>query len=112
MPLFSLSKRPPNEAPTWRAASIVTINKFEPASVDESNAQRVVKLKTQRGTRTSESVAHEGVHLDDCFAHMPMHTYIFAPSREMWPASSVNSRIGKVPLFNADGTPTSFLTAT
>jgi hypothetical protein len=24
---------------------------------------------------------------------MPMHTYIFAPSREMWPAASVNARI-------------------
>jgi Family of unknown function (DUF5906) len=34
-----------------------------------------------------------GVSLDDFHAHMPMHSYIFAPTREMWPASSVNARI-------------------
>jgi hypothetical protein len=36
---------------------------------------------------------------------MPMHTYIFVPSREMWPASSVNARLGWVPLCHPDGTP-------
>src|SRR5262249_35828688 len=33
------------------------------------------------------------VTLDDFYAYMPMHTYIFVPSREIWPASSVNARI-------------------
>ncbi len=36
---------------------------------------------------------------------MVMHKYIFAPSREMWPASSVNARLGSVPLLHRDGTP-------
>ena len=36
------------------------------------------------------------VALNDFYAYMPMHRYIFAPSRELWPASSVNSRIGPV----------------
>ena len=35
----------------------------------------------------------EGVSLDDFNAYMPMHSYIFTPSREMWPAASVNARI-------------------
>ena len=26
-----------------------------------------------------------------------MHSYIFAPTREMWPASSVNARIAPIP---------------
>jgi hypothetical protein len=43
----------------------------------------------------------EGVSLDDFHAYMPAHSYIFAPSREMWPASSINSRIAPVP--TADG---------
>ena len=30
------------------------------------------------------------------YAYMPLHKYIFAPSRELWPASSVNSRLGPV----------------
>lgn len=29
---------------------------------------------------------------------MPSHSYIFAPSREMWPASSVNARIPPIPI--------------
>ena len=35
----------------------------------------------------------EGVSIDDFNAYMPSHSYIFTPSREMWPAASVNARI-------------------
>jgi hypothetical protein len=38
----------------------------------------------------------EGVTIDDFHAYMPMHSYIFAPTGEMWPASSVNSRVPPV----------------
>jgi hypothetical protein len=34
-----------------------------------------------------------GVRLDDFYAYMPMHSYIYAPTRELWPASSVNARV-------------------
>ena len=34
-----------------------------------------------------------GVALDDFYAYMPGHSYIFVPTRELWPASSVNSRL-------------------
>lgn len=40
----------------------------------------------------------EGVSLNDFHAYMPTHSYIFVPSREMWPASSVNARIPPIPL--------------
>ena len=46
-----------------------------------------------------------GVTLDDFRAYMPTHSYIFEPSREMWPAGSVNSRIPPVPVCGADGKP-------
>ena len=36
------------------------------------------------------------VGLDDFYAYMPMHNYIFTPTRDMWPGSSVNSRIPPV----------------
>jgi hypothetical protein len=39
---------------------------------------------------------NEGVSLDDFYAYMPMHNYIFAPTREMWPAASVNARISPI----------------
>jgi Family of unknown function (DUF5906) len=45
------------------------------------------------------------VSLDDFYAYMPMHNYIFAPSRQPWPASSVNARLPPVPLFDANGRP-------
>jgi hypothetical protein len=47
----------------------------------------------------------EGVTIDDFRAYMPMHSYIYTPSRDMWPASSVNSRIPPVPLVDKDGKP-------
>ncbi|MEO8455258.1 MAG: primase-helicase family protein [Sphingomicrobium sp.] len=31
--------------------------------------------------------------VDDFYAHMPSHQYIFVPTREFWPASSVNARV-------------------
>ena len=34
-----------------------------------------------------------GVQLDDFHAYMPMHSYIFVPEGEMWPAASVNARL-------------------
>jgi hypothetical protein len=39
-----------------------------------------------------------GVSLDDFYAYMPQHSYLFAPTREMWPASSVNSRLPLIPI--------------
>jgi Family of unknown function (DUF5906) len=41
------------------------------------------------------------VSLDDFYAYMPMHMYIFVPSGELWPASSVNARVP--PVADADG---------
>lgn len=48
---------------------------------------------------------NRGVRLEDFHAFMPAHNYIFGPSGEAWPSSSVNSRIKPVPLFNGNGQP-------
>lgn len=45
------------------------------------------------------------IELQDFYAYMPTHNYIFAPTGEFWPAASVNSRIAPVPLVSADGSP-------
>ena len=34
--------------------------------------------------------------VEDFYAYLPMHSYIFTPTREMWPASSVNAKIPPV----------------
>jgi hypothetical protein len=39
----------------------------------------------------------EGVTLEDFRAYMPIHTYIFTPCREMWPAASINARVPRAP---------------
>jgi Family of unknown function (DUF5906) len=47
----------------------------------------------------------EGVSLEDFRAHMPTHCYIFTPTRDLWPASSVNASIPPQPLLDANGNP-------
>lgn len=37
-------------------------------------------------------VQEAGVRIEDFYAVMPQHAYIFAPSRDLWPAASVNAR--------------------
>lgn len=44
------------------------------------------------------------VSLDDFHAYMPQHNYIYMPTREPWPAASVDARLGKIPILDDDGT--------
>jgi len=43
--------------------------------------------------RKPKGAASQGISVEDFHAYMPMHSYIFTPSREMWPAASINARI-------------------
>src|SRR4051812_36475498 len=47
----------------------------------------------------------EGVTLQDFYAVMSSHSYIFTPNGDRWPASSVNTRLPPVPLLKANGQP-------
>ena len=64
-----------------------------------------VPLAQQNGANQWKRQQAVAVSLADFYAYMPMHNYIFTPSREPWPASSVNARLGSVPLSDADGKP-------
>jgi hypothetical protein len=57
--------------------------------------QRYDKAREQRRNkyRGNGSGVTPGVTLDDFRAYMLMHNYIFAPTGDLWPASSVNARI-------------------
>jgi hypothetical protein len=54
-----------------------------------------------------------GVRLEDFYAFMPMHNYIYAPTLAAWPATSVNARIPPIkftdeagePVLDTDGKP-------
>src|SRR5262249_2973072 len=51
------------------------------------------KKKTKPNGHSTGDLA---VQINDFVAYMPMHNYIFTPTRETWPASSVNARIPPV----------------
>jgi Family of unknown function (DUF5906) len=55
----------------------------------------------------AEAAGSDGVSPDDFYAYMPAHRYIYAPSREMWPASSVNARVPPIPGPDNKGIPAS-----
>ncbi len=64
-----------------------------------------VPLAQQNGANQWKRQLPVAVSLVDFHAYMPMHNYIFAPSREPWPASSVDARLGTIPVFGVDGKP-------
>ena len=47
--------------------------------------------------------AEDRISLDDFRAFMPTHSYLFVPTRQMWAATSVNSRIPPQVLIGDDG---------
>jgi hypothetical protein len=53
----------------------------------------------------NDEEASDSITLDDFRAYMPTHSYLFVPTRQMWAASSVNSRIPRQVLVGADGKP-------
>jgi Bifunctional DNA primase/polymerase, N-terminal/Primase C terminal 2 (PriCT-2)/Family of unknown function (DUF5906) len=46
-----------------------------------------------------------GVGRNDFVAYLPDHLYIYRPTSEMWPGSSVNAIVAPVPLVDAHGNP-------
>lgn len=52
-----------------------------------------------------EAVSHSGVNLSDFHSYMVSHQYIFGPTGECWPSSSVNARIPPQREISANGAP-------
>jgi hypothetical protein len=47
----------------------------------------------------------EAISLDDFYAFMPAHNYLYVPTRSAWPAASVNARIPPIKLTDPAGAP-------
>jgi hypothetical protein len=60
---------------------------------------------TEEEFAADAEAAEAGVSLNDFYAFMPTHSYIFVPSREMWPSSSINARISPIQIGDVDGKP-------
>jgi Family of unknown function (DUF5906) len=67
--------------------------------------QRELHRIWDKGAPAPSQSSQTGVSLEDFHAYMPMHAYIFVPSRQLWPAGSVNARVPPVQLRDAAGNP-------
>src|SRR6516225_1412148 len=95
----------------WAGGGAIDINVALEALINAANECRAprdypenVKRAFLNGVEQSEGPPDEGVSLNDFRAYMPKHSYLYVPTRELWPGSSVNARIASIPVFN-DGEP-------
>src|SRR5258706_12540823 len=59
---------------------------------DDPGGYTVHKDEPRKADENAKSVA-----LTDFYAYMPKHSYIFPPTRDIWPAPRVNGRINPLP---------------
>jgi hypothetical protein len=62
---------------------------------------RTIALACQSAS-TYQLPSGRTVSTDDFIAYLPQHTYIFVPTREMWPSSSVNASVPPIPAGTAE----------
>jgi hypothetical protein len=55
-------------------------------------------LRLQAAPAAVQAPTPATVTVDDFYAYMPMHNYIFVPTRDTWPGSSINARIPPIPV--------------
>ena len=50
------------------------------------------------GAREAATAEHQdhSVTINDFYAYMPEHKYLFIPTRELWPAASINARLPRI----------------
>ncbi len=98
----------------WDDAKIAAVIRAHPQGIGaryaegkdlDADIQRLRSKASASNLRAWGGGASNGVSIHDFHAYMPMHNYIYAPSRDTWPASSVNSRIPPMPLLDAHGQP-------
>ncbi|WP_298691759.1 primase-helicase family protein [uncultured Sphingomonas sp.] len=91
--------------PAYMEEAFSTISSFDGGEPQGGDIDSAPPKKRGRKPRKPPKMSDEGVTFDDFYAYMPAHNYIFAPSREMWPATSVNARLPMVPMRQSDGSP-------
>jgi len=51
------------------------------------------------------AAAKSHIEIANFQAYLPGHSYIYIPTRDLWPAVAVNAVVPSIPLFNLDGSP-------
>lgn len=66
-----------------------------PDTLDWKNIAQIIKDFQAKKVAQDEAALNEegGAKLSDFHAYMPGHSYIYVPTRELWPASSVDGRL-------------------
>jgi hypothetical protein len=54
----------------------------------EAHQAKADKVDDKARPKGSGAEIDTGVRLDDFYAYMPMHSYLYAPTRELWPADA------------------------
>src|SRR5215470_6803808 len=65
-----------------------------PGAFDEVINSPASERQLKRRVNGNGDGGDQTISVDDFYAHMPTHRYIFAPCRQLWPARSVNARLG------------------
>jgi hypothetical protein len=73
------------------------------ADVGRLRPHKGVEAMRRRAQQDGKESEANGVSIDDFRAFMPAHSYIYTPTRDMWPASSVNARVP--PVIESEGKP-------
>ena len=75
---------------------------------EADKGENAVRATIASGLKAGAASPHDdlpdqGIALEDFVAFMPSHSYIYTPCREAWPAGSVNAKLGKMTVTDADG---------
>ena len=75
---------------------------------EADKGENAVRATIASGMKAGEATPHDdlpdqGIALEDFVAFMPSHSYIYTPCREFWPAGSVDAKLGKMTVTDADG---------
>jgi hypothetical protein len=81
-----------------RAAAAANVDgAMDPAKIEDMLRRSFADGKANPFTPEDLVAADVGFTADDFYAYLPMHNYIFVPTREFWPAASVNTTLGGKP---------------
>jgi hypothetical protein len=94
-----------SEAAILAALKVENENQCDPPLPDcevEGIAHSIARYDPEAKSRNGKYAASQAVTLEDFRAYMPDHQYIFIPTGELWPGSSVNARIKPIPTGRID----------
>ena len=87
-------------------ANAVSEHCLSQAGKEQRAAERCIeRVRGDLRDQASGKSANDKIGLQDFYAYMPMHSFIFVPARDPWPAASVNARIPPVPVLDDQGNP-------